>query len=71
MEQNINVDISWEILGINQSYNTSTKLCMLFLNEKLAIAQHKQGNILNKRTEIISKCRHSNKHNFVNYETKE
>ena len=71
MEQNIDVDISWEILGINQSYNTSTKLCMLFLNEKLAIAQHKQGNILNKRTKIISKCRHSNKHNFVNYETKE
>ena len=71
MEQNINVDISWEILGINQSYNTSTKLCMLFLNEKLAIAQHKQGNILNKRTKIISKCRHSNKQRLANYDTRD
>ena len=71
MEQNINVDISWEILGINQSYNTSTKLCMLFLNEKLAIAQHKQGNILNKRTKIISKCRHSKKQRLANYDTRD
>ena len=37
-EQNKNVDILWEILGIHQSYNTSAKRCMLCLNEKLAIA---------------------------------
>ena len=37
-EQNKNVDISWEILGINQSYNTSTKRCMLCVDEKFAIA---------------------------------
>ena len=32
-EQNKNIDISWEILGLHQSYNTSTKRCMLYLNE--------------------------------------
>ena len=32
---------------------------MLCLNEKLAIALHEQDNILNKRTEIISKCTYS------------
>ena len=54
-EQNKNADISLEILGIHQSYKTSTKRCMLCLNEKLAVALHKEDNILNKRTEIISK----------------
>ena len=70
-EQNKIADISWEILGIHQSYNTSTKRCMLCLNEKLAIALHKEDNILNKRTEIISKCRHSIKYNLENYGTKD
>ena len=61
MKPNKNADISWEILGMHQSYNTATKRCMLCLNEKLAIALHKQDNTLNKCTKIISKCRHSNK----------
>ena len=70
-EQNKNADISWEILGIHQSYNTSTKRCMLCRNEKLVIALHKKCNMLNKRTEIISKFRHSIKYNLANYDTKD
>ena len=80
-EQNKNADISWEILEIHQSYNTSTKPCMLCLNKKLAIALHArealllifglEGNMLNKRTEIISKCRDSVKYNLANYDTKD
>ena len=35
-------------------------LLLLCLNEKLAIALHKDDNMLNKRPEIISKCRHRN-----------
>ena len=31
-EQSKNADIQWEILGIYQSFNTSTKRCMLCLN---------------------------------------
>ena len=69
-EQKKNVDISWEILGVHQSYNTSTKRCMLCLNEKLAVALRKEDNILNKRTEIISKCRHSIKYKLANSDTK-
>ena len=34
-----------------------TKRCKLCLNEKLAIALNKEGNMLKKRTEIIIKCR--------------
>ena len=63
--------MSWEILGIHQSYKTSTKPCMLRLNEKLAIALHKEDNILNKRIEIISKCGHSIKYNLASYDTED
>ena len=41
------------------------------LNEKLAVALHKEDNILNKRTESISTCRHSIKYNLANYDTKD
>ena len=45
-------------LGQYQPYNVNTKQCLLCLNEKLQIAICRRNNILNKRTEIISKCRH-------------
>ena len=70
-EQNKNADISWQILGIHQSYNTLTKRCMLCLNKKLVTALHKDDNVLNKRTEIVSKCRYSIKYNLENYDTKD
>ena len=54
-------NISWEILGTHKLYNQSFKRCLLCLNEKLANALHKDNNMLNKRSEIISKCRHINK----------
>ena len=54
-------NISWEILGTHKSYNQSSKRCLLCLNEKLAIALHKNDNMLNKRSEVMSKCRHRSK----------
>ena len=48
----------WKILGQYQPYNVNTKRCLLCLNEKLQIAIYRGNNMLNKRTEIISKCRH-------------
>ena len=56
-EQNNILDKLWEILGIHQLYKIATKRCKSCLNKKLAIALHKQDNILNKCTKIISKCR--------------
>ena len=52
-EQNRNIDISWEILGIHQLYNTSTKRCNAMSKRKLVIALYKKDNILNKRNENI------------------
>ena len=34
-----NANITWEVLGTHQTYNTGSKRCSLFLNEKLKIAQ--------------------------------
>ena len=51
----------WKILGQYQLYNVNTKRCLLYLSEKLQVAIYRGNNMLNKRTEIISKCRQRNK----------
>ena len=45
MSANKTTNVSWEILGTHKSYNQSTKRSLLCLNEKLAIALHKDDNI--------------------------
>ena len=55
---NYTPNIVWEILQKHQTYNPNTKRCSLCLNEKLEIAKYKGRNLLNKRSEIINKCRH-------------
>ena len=59
----------WKILGQNEAYNVNTKRCLLCLNEKLQIAIYRGNNMLNKRTEIISKCRHRNKYVLASYDS--
>ena len=60
-------DLVWEILGQYQSYMVNTKRCLLCLNENLQIAIYRGNNMLNKRTEIISKCSHRNKYALASY----
>ena len=43
--------------------------CFLCLNEKLFILEHKGDNLLNKRNELVSKCRHKNKYKLINLKT--
>ena len=62
-----NANITWEILGRHQAYNTSSKRCSLCLNEKLKIALHRDNNMLKRRTEILNKCRHKNKNLLISY----
>ena len=69
--ENKDPKVTWETLGIYQPYNRSTKRCMLCLNEKVYIALHKDSNILNKRTEFVSKCRHNSKFTLANYDSKD
>ena len=64
-------NVSWEILGTHKSYNQSSKQCLLCLNEKLAIALHKDDNMLNKISEVISKFRHRGKYMLASYDSKD
>ena len=59
----------WKNLGQHQPYNVNTKWCLLCLNEKLQITIYRENNMLNKRTEIISKCRHRNKYALASYDS--
>ena len=59
----------WKILGQYEASNVNTKRCLLCLNEKLQIAIYRGNNMLNKRTEIISKWRHRNKYTLASYDS--
>ena len=49
-------------------YSNIAKSCMLCLHEKSEILTYpKQDELLNKRSELISKCRHINKYLLSNY----
>ena len=54
--------VSWSIFGKFPPYNPISKKCNLCLNEKLEIATYNGDNLLNKRSEVVSKCRHINKY---------
>ena len=58
--------ISCSIFGRFPPYNLESKRCYLCSNEKLEIALHKEDNLLNRRCEVISKCRLQNKYKLSN-----
>ena len=60
--------INWRIIKQYQTYTPASKKCMLCLNEKLEILEHNGNNILNKRTELVSKCRHRNEYMISQYD---
>ena len=62
--------IKWRILRKCSHFNRSSLRCNLCLNEKLETALFKGNNIPNRRTVLISKCRHTNKHTLLLHDTK-
>ena len=60
-DDSINFNIKWSIIARAWPYNNTTKRCDLCLTEKLMITKFNSNNLLNKRSELISKCRHRNK----------
>ena len=60
-------DIKWSILTSAAAYKNTTKICDLCLTEKLCIINATKSSLLNKRSELISKCRHENKYYLMNY----
>ena len=53
--------IRWRIIKQLPAYNLETKKCMLCLGEKIEILQREGENLLNKRSELVSTCRHKRK----------
>ena len=61
-DQGGNYQIRWEIVGHAPGYNPITRKCRLCTAEKLLIAEDPDPRLLNKRDELVSKCRHRRKH---------
>ena len=59
--------VTWRIIRKCAPFNTTKRKCYLCLNEKLEIASYKGDNLLNKRSELISKCRHQNKFTLLRH----
>ena len=61
-DKNIPHSVKWEIVIRAAPYKCGTKKCNLCLTEKVMIARSNHKGLLNKRTELMNKCRHKNKH---------
>ena len=59
--EGIHYNITWSITAYASAYRCGTRRCDLCITEKYIVARANQKNLLNKMTEIISKCRHRNK----------
>ena len=60
-DNNEDFNVTWKIKKKAPPYRGGAKECSLCLTEKLLIITDTSSNLLNKRTELVSKCRHSNK----------
>ena len=65
-DNNIEPTLSWEVIDHARPYVNGSKKCNLCLTEKFHIITS-QLDIVNKRSEIISKCRHSNNFMIKNF----
>ena len=59
-------EISWEIESKAFPYKCGTRRCDLCLAEKVCIICAEPKGLLNKRTELLSRCRHRNKYIIAN-----
>ena len=63
--------ITWRILRKNSRFNCLSIRCNLCLNEMLKTALFKGNNIRSRRTALISKWRHINRHTLLWHDTKD
>ena len=66
----ITPNLEWYIIKSVSGYSNISKRCMLCLHEKYEILNYPdQEELLNKRSELVSKCRHINKFLLSNYKS--
>ena len=68
-DRGTNFEISWKILRHAKSYSNVAKRCSLCTMEKFFIICRSSMASLNKRTELISTCRHAAKHKLKNLQS--
>lgn len=68
-ETNISYNIKWNILSHARPYSKNSRKCKLCTLEKYYIIFRPDMATLNKRSELISTCRHSKKHLLCNNNT--
>ena len=61
--------INWSIAARATPYKNGSKSCDLCLTEKVTIVRAPAKGLLNKRTELVSKCRHRNKFSLKSLKT--
>ena len=62
-----NLNTGWSIIITTAPYNNSSKKCNLCLTEKFCIVKADKATLVNKRSELMSRCRHENKYYIMNY----
>ena len=63
-----NSSLKWSIVKRVPPYSNITKKCLLCLHEKLEIVNYLHPEeLLNKRSALVSKCRHASKYLLNNY----
>ena len=70
-DQGGSFNITWRIIRNASAYNPVARKCNLCLSEKLYIAENIEGNLINKRDELISKCRHSNRYALLHHDSQD
>lgn len=69
---NTTPSLKWSIIKCVKSYSANSRSCALCLQEKFEILNYPDKEVLlNKRSELISKCRHTNKFLLANYKSKD
>ena len=68
LKHNVTPTLKWCILKCVAPYSNITKKCRLCLQEKFEILSYPNPHeLLNKRSELVSKCCHMNKFLLANY----
>ena len=66
-DKNTDFNIRWSVRRRATAYQNTTRMCNLCLAEKLEIIKADKKRSLNKRTELVSKCRHENRFYLCNF----
>ena len=64
-EKGIDHNITWSIIEKSRAYEGGSRYCNLCLSEKFHILS--SSNIINKKSELLSKCRHQQKFLLKSY----